>query len=55
MSLLIQKIPEKNGTQRQKRSIDYNKWLVFNNEDKMLKAIMREISFNTANKIGIEI
>lgn len=35
-----------------KRSVEHNKWLVFNNKDRMLKAITREISFKTINAIG---
>lgn len=35
-----------------KRSVEYNKWLVFNNEDRMLKAITSEISFEAINEIG---
>ena len=43
--------PRKNGTES-KRSVEYSKYLVFNSEDRMLKAITRQISFKTINEIG---
>lgn len=33
-----------------KRGVGYKKWLVFNNEDRILKVITREISFRAINE-----
>lgn len=41
-----QKVPEKNWHTTPKKSEEYNKWLAFNNDDRMLMAVTRDFLEN---------